>query len=278
MGYNSAMISFHENNTEDTIVLELLNKSLSANALRDAFAQQGKKISLASLYDQLHKLIEKNIVIKTSAIYSINREWWQKIQDLFAPKNEYILSPGEKMKYQLHKLSRAEMYWKHVIHSLYVSYPDESVYMYNPHSFWTFIPGRRESENLYAEHHEKNKRFGYYVLGGNTIHDIALRKQHSAQFYKIDLKNIPQFKRTEHVTVIGDIVFTIILSTSLARKIDEIYEQVATEKELIVEISELENFSWNIVSKIEHNHKKALILKKRIGKQFLSRKQLVELG
>jgi len=68
-------------------------------------------------------------------MYSLNKEWLEYMRDLLHPRNEYILSAGEKMKYQLTELSRAEMYWKHIMHSLYISYPNEAIFMYNPHSF-----------------------------------------------------------------------------------------------------------------------------------------------
>lgn len=268
------MIGMRNNNTEDLIVLALLEKPLSAKMIQDFLSNKKQKISLASLYDQLNKLTDKHILIKTGKIYSINQEWFQKIQDIFTPKNEYDLKEGENIKYQLKKLSRAEVYWKHVIHSLYISFPDEPVFMYNPHSFWSFIPGRTESEDTYIEHHEKNKRNGYYVLGGNTIHDISLRKKYSAQYFKVDVQAQDSFKRTEHITVLGDLVFTMTLSVALARKIDQIYLEVKNEKELLFSIADLENYSWNISSLIENNPKKANLLKKRIGKNFLTKKEI----
>jgi DNA-binding PadR family transcriptional regulator len=268
------MIGFRKNSTEDVIVSLFLEKKYNAQSLQKQLKKQGHKISLASLYDQLHKLLEKQILFKTGTFYSLNAEWLQYMQDLLTPKNEYILDLGEKLRYQLSSLSRAEQYWKHIMHSLYVSYPDEPVFMYNPHSFWSLIPGRKESEDTYVQHHEKNKRYMHYVLGGTTVHDINLRKQYSAQFYKVDIKEINQFKRNEYVTVIGDLVFTMSIPLSLAKKIDQLYIDVQDHHALVFEIAELEKHSWRISSKIENNPKKAQLLRQRIGKQFLSRSEL----
>lgn len=268
------MLGTKHNSTEDTIVGLFLVKNYSAKDVLQELDERGLPLSSPSLYDQLNKLIDKNVLIKTGKIYSINREWVQYMQDLLTPKNEYLLGAGEKMKYQLNSLSRAEIYWKHIMHSLYVTYPDEPVFIYNPHAFWSLLPGRKSSEDTYAEHHEKNKRFGYYVLGGNTIHDINLRKQYSAQFYKVDIQNIPQFKRTEHITVIDDLIFTMTIPISLAKKIDSLYEKISNESELAKEIASLEERSWRINSRIENNPAKAELFKKRIGKNFLTRSQL----
>lgn len=268
------MIGIKNNSTEDQIVLELLYKSLSAKQIVGRLKATGIGVSLPSLYDQLNKLIEKNILIKTGKIYSINGEWFQKIRDIFTPKNEYILKEGEKMKYQLKKLSRAEMYWKHIMHSLYVSYPNESVFMYNPHSFWSLIPDRTESEDTYVEHHEKNKRNGYYILGGTTIHDINLRKKYSAQYFKVDIQGEDSFNREDHITVLGDLVFTMSLPKALAKKIDQIYLDTTTERDILKEISDLENFSWTISSVVENNPKKANVLKKKIAKNFLTKSEI----
>lgn len=268
------MIGFAKNSTEDVIVSLFLEKKYKVKSLQTQLSKQGFQISLASLYDQLNKLLDKQIIFKTGSVYSLNAEWLQYMQDLLIPKNEYILGIGEKLKYQLSSLSRAEQYWKHIMHSLYVSYPNEPVFIYNPHSFWSLIPGRKQSEDTYVQHHEKNKRYGYYILGGTTIHDINLRKQYSAQYYRVDIQEINQFKRTEHITVIGDLVFTMVIPLSLAKKIDELYLTIDNPRDLSFEILELEKHSWRISSRIENNPKKADILKRRIGKYFLSKKQL----
>jgi hypothetical protein len=268
------VIGIEKNSTEDLLVLELLEKPLTAKSLISILEKKKNAISYASLYDQLNKLIDKHILIKTGKMYSINAEWFQKIRDLFTPKNQYILKKGEKMRYQLKKLSRAEMYWKHIMHSLYVSYPDESVYMYNPHSFWSLIPGRTESEDTYVEHHEKNKRNGYYILGGTTIHDINLRKKYSAQYFKVDIQAKDLFKRNEYITVLGDLVFTMSLPTALAKKIDKIYLDTKTEEDILRAIAELEDYSWNISSVVENNPKKAYLLKKKIAKNFLTKTEI----
>lgn len=202
----------------------------------------------------------------------------QYVRDILQPQNEYILAAGENMKYELSHLSRAEIYWKHIMHSLYVSYPTEPIFMYNPHSFWSLIPGRKESEDSYVEHHEKNKRYGYYVLGGTTIHDINLRKKYSARYYKVDIQDISSFSRNEHITVIGDLVFTMTIPSVLAKKNDELYQSITDEKKLSYEISELEKSKWRIRSKIEHNVEKSHILRCRIAQQFLSKKQIEKLG
>jgi len=268
------MIGFEKNSTEDIIVSLFLDANFTAVTLQQALTLSSQTFSLASLYEQLSKLVDKQIIIKTGKIYSLNGEWLQYMQDLLTPKNEYILGDGEKMKYQLHSLSRAEKYWKHIMHSLYVSYPNEPVFMYNPHSFWSLIPTRVQSEDAYVNHHEKNKRQGYYVLGGSTIHDIALRKQYSAQYYKVDIGDIPQFKRTEHVTVIGDLVFTMTIPISLAKKIDQLYLTTKDSESLKKEIAYLETLRWRINSRVENNPQKAEIFRKRIGKNFLSKKEL----
>jgi hypothetical protein len=268
------MIGIQNNNTEDLLVLELLKKPLTAKGIMEILKIRSHIISYASLYDQLNKLLDKHVLIKTGKMYSINREWFQKIRDIFTPKNEYILKKGEKMKYQLKKLSRAEMYWKHIMHSLYVSYPNEPVFMYNPHSFWSLIPGRTESEDTYVEHHEKNRRSGYYILGGTTIHDVNLRKKYSAQFFKVDIQAKDSFKRTEHITVLGDLVFTMSLSPALSKKIDQIYLDASTEEDILKSIAELEGYSWNISSLVENNPKKAYLLKKKIAKNFLTKTEI----
>ena len=268
------MIGMNNNSTEDIIVAGFLEQSRTAQDIRSYLSAQKKSLSLTSLYEQLNKLVEKHILIKTGKMYSLNKEWLQYMRDLLHPRNEYILSAGEKMKYQLTELSRAEMYWKHIMHSLYISYPNEAIFMYNPHSFWSLIPGRKASEDNYVNHHEKNKRYGYYVLGGTTIHDINLRKQYSARYYKVDIHYIESFSRNEHITVIGDLVFTMKIPIALAKKIDQLYLSLTDETILAREIGELEKHTWRIDSKIEHNAKKAQILRRRIGQQFLSKKEL----
>jgi polyhydroxyalkanoate synthesis regulator phasin len=270
------MIGFEKNSTEDIIVSLFLEKNFTATDLQQGLETFGYSFSLATLYEQLSKLIDKQIIIKTGKIYSLNGEWLQYMQDLLTPKNEYILSLGEKMRYQLNSLSRAEKYWKHIVHSLYVSYPNEPIFVYNPHSFWSLIPTRAQSEDTYAKHHEKNKRQGYYVLGGSTIHDIALRKQYSAQYYKVDIQEIPQFKRTEHITVIGDLIFMMVVPLSLAKKIDQLYLDIKDSETLKKEIAYLETLNWRINSRVENNPQKAEIFRKRIGKNFLSKKELAK--
>jgi hypothetical protein len=270
------MIGIQNNNTEDLLVIELLKKPLSAKGIVEVLRVEKHDISLASIYDQLNKLVDKHVLIKTGKRYSINGEWFQKIRDIFTPKNEYILKRGEKMRYQLKKLSRAEMYWKHITHSLYVSYPNESIYMYNPHSFWSLIPGRMDSEDTYVEHHEKNMRNGYYILGGTTIHDVNLRKKYSAQYFKVDIQSKDSFKRNEHITILGDLVFTMSLPSALARKIDQIYLETKTEEGILKAIADLEAYSWNISSLVENNPKKAYLLKKKIAKNFLTKSEIAD--
>lgn len=264
------MIGYSNNNTEDIIVQILLNESKTAKQIKISLVERNKSISLTSLYEQIQKLIEKKIIIKTKKIYSINKEWLQHIREIFVAKNEYVVSNGEYIKHQTKGLGKAELFWKHVMHSLYSSYPNESVFIYNAHPFWDQVPGRKHSENDYFNYHEKNKRNGYYVLGGTTIHDINYRKEYSAQYFKIDLKNMNSFNRRDSITVIGDLIFTMSSSTSFAKHIDTIYETFTSPEKLKNEIATLCEHQWIINSKIEHNPKKALILKKRIARVFMS--------
>lgn len=270
------MIGMKNNNTEDKIVLLLLQKRMKVNDLKELLDKQEISLSLPSLYDQLNKLVEKEVVVKTGIFYSVNNEWVQYVQDIFTPKNEYILKPGEKVKYQIKKLSRAESYWKHIVHSLYTSYEYDPVFIYNPHSFWSYIPERKESEDSYFEYHEKNRRYGYYILGGTSIFDINYRKQYSSEYFKIDIQNIESFKRTEHITVIDDLIFTMTIPKSLAKKIDTLYSTSTSEDELIREIHELEDSLWTIYAKIENNTKKAKELKKKIARMFMSQKEITK--
>lgn len=268
------MIGYSNNNSEDIIVQILLADSGTATDIKKSLQDRGRDISLASLYEQIQKLIEKKIIIKTKKIYSINKEWLQHIRELFVAKNEYVVTNGEYIKHQTKGLGKAELFWKHVMHSLYSSYPNEAVFIYNPHPFWDQVPGRKHSENDYFNYHEKNKRNGYYVLGGTTIHDINYRKEYSAQYFKIDLKSMNSFNRRDSITVIGDLIFTMSTSASFAKRIDTIYETFTESEKLGNEIAILCEHEWIINSKIEHNPKKALVLKKRIARIFMSSEKL----
>lgn len=268
------MIGYTQNSTEDLLVQLLLEQSGTVKSLQERLLEQGKIISLSSLYDQIQKLNIKKIIIKTKKNYSINKEWLYSMREIFAPKNEYVVSKGEYIKQQTKGLEKAELFWKHVVHSLYNSHTSEPIFIYNPHPFWEQIPNRRESEDSYFKYHEKYKRNGYYVLGGTTIHDINYRKKYSAQYFKIDLKNITSFKRTEHITIIGDLIFTMSTSKSFAKHIDALYKKSKNPKDLQNEIYTLCKHQWIINSKIEHNSKKALILKKRIARMFMSEEKI----
>lgn len=265
------MIFSAQKDLEDIILEDLLTKAHTAKSIHTYILQLRKDVTLRAVYKAVHKLIDAGVVIKVGKEIILNKEWTQTVIDKLGQTSSlHQLSTGESIIYTLTSPTHMDTYWKTIFSSLPAISYNEPVFFYNPHDFWIFVPGRQQSEDVFYKNFAKDKTHCFFTIGGTSELDMDFKRQYRSDYLKINLEPIRKFKRTEHVTVWGSHIITVILPLPVARKVDIFYQD--NNKEKLIDLLQ-ENFKVKI--KIEHKPRKAKKLRKLLSKNFYIPKEML---
>lgn len=264
------MIFSSQKNLEDIVLEYLLTRPQTVKSIHAHILKIHTDVTLRAVYKAVHKLIDASVVIKVGKEITLNKEWTQTVVNKLGHISSLPrLSIGESLVYTLTSPSHIDTYWKTILSSLPTMSPNETVFFYNPHDFWIFIPDRRESEDNFYKSFEKDKQYGFFTIGGISNLDMDFKRQYRSAYLKINLEPIQKIKRTDHITVRGSHIITVKLPLSIARKVDMFYQD--NKKEKLIGLLQ-ENFKVKI--KIEHKPHKATRLRKLLGKNFYIPKEI----
>ncbi len=263
------MLFGKEKTTQDYIVEFLAKKPQNISALHKHLLQH-RSITRPAIYDQLRKLIHDGVILKQKTEYVLSNEWVEKIRDFFSGVGLPQLEAGESLNYTFNSLAQMDQFWKHMFPVYHARYPHNPIYMYDNHCFWVYIRERQKSEIEHYKSYPKKKRRAYFLIGGETELDFLFKRTFSNSFLKINCVHTHGFKKTDHITVIGDLVINSKTPPQFSENIDRIYRNKKLSKEEKIqkineEVAQIRKVSF----KIEHNTKKAEKYRKIIGRDFV---------
>lgn len=267
----------HKKQVKDKILEVLFNKDQTAKSLKKYLEETNKDVSIQGIYKALSNLVDNEVVIKVGFSYALSEEWRSKmIHNLTQAPAHFEIEEGESVSFVLSSLIHLDKQWKNIVLPLQMASHDEPIFLYNQHEVWVHLnESRKESEvNLY-ESYKHTMRQTYTAIGGQTIHDKQFKKAFQNKFTEISL-GTKYFPDTDYPTVVGNYVITTRLSKLIAKDIEVAYLTCNDEHSLETRLQEIGATKKKVTLSIENNKQKAMKLRKKISKEFLVPKSLVD--
>lgn len=270
------MLYTKKESLEDKIVRYLSDSNKTIYGIKDELKKEKNKFTDQGIYKSLRLLIKEEVVIKHKDIFSLNKEWKNKIIEDFQNENNFELSEKEQIQFDLNSLIHLDQQWKNITISIQKNINNFPVFFYNPHDIWSFLSeSRKESEDFYYKNLHKNKIYSFCVNGGNTQFDKIAKKERETDFNKINI-NEALFRDTDYLTIIGDYITTVRISKKTSELIEKSYKESKNYQEFKNEIQKLGIEKKKVKLIIEKNKEKAKSFRKKISKNFFIPKDLKE--
>ena len=145
-----------------------------------------------------------------------------------------------------------------------------------PHYFWIYIEERKKSEQNFLRQLGLESNEVYTIIGGVSKWDQLYKIKNTKDAHQIDLNIKLNFKRTEHLSVIGDYIVQTILTDEDAASIDAIYKKAKSEGELDTLLNQLVQGTHKLKIKLSKNKSKAFTLRKKLSKNMYIPKKIVD--
>jgi DNA-binding PadR family transcriptional regulator len=258
----------------DHIVEALLANEASVSDIETYLEGKNTKVTIQGIYKTLRELIAEDIVVKQKKIYSINNVWREKAGELFVKRQAFSLSAGEEVVYRFTKLLHLDAFWKHTLSDLQKETGSFPNFDCVPHQFWFYAEGRKQSELEYYKTYETTETYLFSTIGGTTPMDKRMKEIEQTNFHQVHLEENTPFGRRDHITIMGPYIIRTKVSAKLSYGTDDIYNRVVDEKTLEIELNKLFKDSGIIKLSVEHNEKKARILRKRLAANFYIPKEI----
>lgn len=252
----------------DHITEALLDESMTVSRIMDYLADKKIPATVQGIYKTLRELISEDIVVKQKKMYLVNNVWREKMTDMVSRRIRFTLSPQEMVTYRFNKLDHMDAFWKHTLADIEMEVGTFPVFHFTPHQFWSYVPGRRESEAEYYADLKKHETHAYTIIGGTNPSDKIAQAFLKTDFHQVHMDALAPFNRRDHLSVIGPYIITTRVSVTLARATDHLYAACSTEQELTEKLEPVFKKSGNIIMTVEHDETKAKKLRKQMSKEF----------
>lgn len=268
-----------ENKTIHDYIVELLLKENMGDfeKIQSFLEKEQKKVTIQGVYKALRELLFEKIIIKHKKFYLINNIWKDKLNSLLL-KNEYHfnLLEDETITYSFKTINQVDIFWKHTLNEIRKEVNDFPIFDFCPHNFWLLLPNIQKSEQEYYSFFMENKIFRFFLIGGDSTHDLNFKKLTKDFYQKIHCDKNTSFNRRDHITIYKDYLITIRLSLKIAKEVDFLYKETNQELLLIERLIKIMKNKGNIKMTIERNREKAKKLRKKISKDFYISRELRE--
>lgn len=277
------MISSNKQSVEDLIV-ETLAKNpytegpdlvLLINKLRSKTTKQ-------AVYSALKYLTESETVAKVGNKYFLSRLWLQKINQLFKNQKEkeltrdaiFNLKEKESISYHFPSLLTCDTYWAHIFTLLteWIS-KDIPVFVWNPHEI--FIIGRNRIEKSCLKEFEEQNKYAFFITRGKTYLDMEFKKTWNNNYVSISTDDKLKFANNYYLNIFKDFIIEVFIDEKLMREIDNFYKNnQKLNEENIKTFEKTFQKKYPVRMKISRKNKKAILLRKKLSKDFFIPKHL----
>lgn len=273
--------------TIEEFILSLLKEGFfSTTKLLEKVQEKRAGTTKQGFYQALRKLKKEEVVVIYGKRASLSHLWIKRMSEYFdSARSVYvgekipgdyflILEDGERVSYTFKTPAVSDMFWGHAF-GLLANSTDDPVYIYNPHEW--FMLARTESEVELFEEITRNGRQLFLLTGNNTPIDRQTSKYFDGEHgqYHALKKGIFE-KENYYLNIFSDFIIEAWIGKDLAEKIDELYKN--TEKfseEFRADLQQIVGETSKTKITISRNKRKADKLKKKIGKYFFIKKNLM---
>lgn len=238
----------------------------SIAALHTSLGKDGR-LSLRAVYKAVDKLIAAGVLIRAQRQVMLSAEWTRAVGERLRPTPLAAPALGERLSYSFMSLEHLDAFWKTVVLPIEEAATETEIFFYNPHDFWAYLPERRESEEAYYRHFNKQKR-GFFTVGGDAEADMEFKRAYQSEYLQVDTRDIASLGRRDHSTLIGSLILTVRLQKRLVAQIDALYASGKPIDELLPELERLCARPGKTKLVLENNPGKAKKLRKLLSKNF----------
>lgn len=271
------MLFSNKEDVDEKIIRYLLEKPATVKVLKGLFARDSINITIQGIYKSLRSLVEKEVIIKRSSMYSISEDWRTvSLNKLNKSSNLFELSEGESISFELKSLVHLDQQWKNVVLPLQEDSPGEPSFLYNPHEIWLHLSeSRKESEKMYYDGFIKNKSYAFHSIGGDTIHDKMIKKELQSEYMQM-VVGVAFFPNTDYLIVFSDYMVKTKVSKTLANEIEKCYLESSDTAKLENKLQKIGIEKKKIKLIIERNKNKAKLLRKKMSREFYIPQELIK--
>lgn len=251
---------------EDRVVEKLAEDRATIKTLAQSLGEE-ERVSLRGVYKAVDQLIASGVALKVGKKVILNHEWAQAAASKLAAPTAQLIGPQERISYTFTSLEHLDTFWKSTVLPLERTTGVRELFIYNPHSFWILLPGRKESEESFFNHFGPQQA-GFLTIGGETAADWEFKRTYQHDYLQIDLRPLASIRRTDHVTVLGPYIITTRLSKSLVERMDALYAASMATEMLLPELMKLYARPGKMKIIIEHSSGKAEKLRRTLARNF----------
>lgn len=273
--YNMHMF-FAEKSIENKVIELLSGGSYRSPELVTKISKE-LNVTLQGVYKAISFLIEQEVVIKNSMKLSLNSIWLEKLR-LFSDKvsknydlevfdDFLLLKDKERVMYSFKDAIRLDNQWLNFTLSLSKRFPNNPVFIWNPHHW--FIFARRESESILFDWFNKEDKDVFLTIGGNYQLDKIAQKNIETKNIRVNTTVEPLFPNNDYVTVIGDCIITTRYSEIYSNKIESFFQKnTSTDENTFIELKDIVQKPQFAKIIFERNKEKASKYSKKMMKDF----------
>lgn len=272
-------------NISEMIIGQLKNGPILILDLIKIIQKWRPKTTKQAVYTAIRQLEKNEQLFTYKGTASLNLSWINQeisffkhakqnyLQDEAGEGNFLDLANGEKIKYYFRSPIKSDLFWVQALHLiLEKAKPAEPIFIYNPHE-WFLLSRHEEEVRSLKEFSAKGHRI-LIAAGGDTFLDKHLKKyfdNDKLQYYPAG-NLFP--KRNYYVNIIGDFIIEGYYDERVAKKVDTLFAEIKNWTEDIFEkFVEIMKANGRIKIAVSRNQKKALKLKKYLGKYFWFKKE-----
>jgi len=268
------MILGTDQKLEEQVLEKLASHPLTAEELFEYFK---KDFTLRAVYKVLEKMEKEGVVLKRKKKYYLHFSWVLRLNNLAVeaksfylkfPKNILDFENKKRQIWHFRDLYKLNSFWGDLLLLLLDESKDKRLFGWNPHPWFHLLQTKQEEQYIKAI-----KAAGgglYLIVGGRTFLDHWAEKfwDKKAVEYSFALSPFQKEKQT-YINVIGDTVIRVKLDSDITKKIENLYQQTKSSKELnIGEIISIFRTQVRASIWLERNPVKAKILRRRFIKFF----------
>lgn len=267
---------------EDFIISCLKQGEKSSIKLLEEVRELRGRVTKQGFYAALRQLKAEEVITIRAKIVALNTAWIRRMQEiveniatiyLHDEKSFSLLSLADKEHATFYFTTSAslDVFWGHSQNIfLHATSPAEPEYCYDPH-YWFYIARKETEQRLLSEIISQGRQF-LISVGGNDSLDQVIKSDFSTDYLQYTIDRVFK-KENYYITIIGDYITEVFLDERIAEAVDHIYKvnQQLTEKVISV-LEELLSRKARHRLKISRDAERALILKKRLGKNFYIKK------
>ena len=231
-------------------------------------------------YLALRKLKEREIVVVSKSIASLNVTWLNKMTEfLTVARHQYLhesindngflnLHDGEKVQYNFNSPAHTDAFWSHVFNILVeTSQTNDPVFIYDPHDW--FLITRLKNERLLMESVTARGKLLLVAVQGKTPLDAYVSRHLDDPLQQYSKGILISEDKSYYLNIIDDYLIEVWLDKEGSKQIEEVYNKTAKyDEKAITQLERITASKGKNKFRVSRNARKALKLKKQLSKYF----------